>query len=165
MRMNGPVTSLTPRLPLAGLLDEISSTQSQDSSAGKPSIRNTCIKRHSCSLGTTVRQPKIASCTSMKLEATRAIPIRNILLQMWALSLANHLRMAPPETSQARTFQLQSGEFSKREHCGCIFEELYCQEQIQFFDIHCCFLFCLHFSIGCNYCAKSFANSHYLQLC
>ena len=44
----------------------------------------------------------------MKLEATRAIPIRTILLQMWALSLANHLRMAPPGTTQARTFQLQS---------------------------------------------------------
>ena len=44
----------------------------------------------------------------MKLEATRAIPIRTIILQMWALNLANHLRMAPPGISQARTFQLQS---------------------------------------------------------
>ena len=31
-----------------------------------------------------------------------------------------------------------------REHCRCIFEELRCHEQLQFFDKHFCFLFCLH---------------------
>ena len=41
-------------------------------------------------------------------------------------------------------------EFSKRKHCWCIFEELYCHEQIRFFHIQCCFLICLHFSIGCD---------------
>ena len=65
---------------------------------------------------------------------------------------------AKPSAMFNRTWYLTTGpliavsvtfaEFPKREHCRHMFEELYCHEQIRFFDIHCCILICLHFPIG-----------------
>ena len=41
-------------------------------------------------------------------------------------------------------------KLSKRQYCWRVFEDFYCQEYIQFFDIHCCLFLRLHFSIGGN---------------
>ena len=40
-------------------------------------------------------------------------------------------------------------------YCWCIFEELHCDAQLQFFDTHGCFLLCVHFSISCNNCNRT----------
>ena len=41
-------------------------------------------------------------------------------------------------------------------YCWCIYEELHCEAQLQFFDTHGCFPLCVHFSIGCSDCKKDF---------
>ena len=44
-------------------------------------------------------------------------------------------------------------KLSERQYCWRVFEDLHCQEYIQFFDIHRCLFIRLHFSIGgYDYC-------------